>query len=525
MSTETRVAEQPSDRPPPRRHPLVLGAMTGLLTAAAALAVAELASAVVGELSSPVVAVGEAAIDLAPAWLKDFAIRTFGTHDKTALLAGIGVLLVLFAMALGILALRRPVVGYVGLLAFGAVGALAAVTLPTAATLSWVPAALGVAAGAWVLGLLLRAAGGGRPKPVDRPDLYDRRRFLVIGAAVAAGTLTAGALSRIVGRSTARAVASRADVRVPPPADAAPVLPGTGLGTPGLSPFYTPNADFYRVDTAIIVPKVTAEGWRLRIHGMVDREIELSYAELLARPLIERDITLTCVSNVVGGPYVGNARWIGAALAPLLREAGVDPGASQLASTSADGFTVGTPTAVVLDGRDAMLAVAMNGQPLPLAHGFPVRMVVPGLYGYVSATKWVVDLELTTFEAFDAYWVQRGWARQAPIKTMSRIDTPRSGARVPAGRVAVAGVAWAQHRGITAVEVRIDAGAWQPARLTAQDTIDTWRQWVFAWPADPGEHVIQARATDDTGYTQTGTREPPVPDGATGWHTIGVTAV
>src|SRR5262245_7903647 len=281
MNTETRVAEPPSDRPPERRHQLVLGASIGLLTAGAALAVAELASAVVGELSSPVVAVGEAAIDLAPAWLKDFAISTLGSNDKTALLVGIGVVLAVFAMVLGILALRHPVVGYVGLLAFGAVGALAAVTRPTAATLSWVPAVLGVAGGAWVLGLLLRAAGKGPSAAVDRPDLYDRRRFLITGAAVAAGALTAGALSRIVGGSTARAVASRADVRIPRPSDVAPAPPaGTGLATPGLSPFYTPNADFYRVDTAIIVPKVTAEGWRLRIHGMVDREVQLSYEQL-----------------------------------------------------------------------------------------------------------------------------------------------------------------------------------------------------------------------------------------------------
>ena len=280
---------------------------------------------------------------------------------------------------------------------------------------------------------------------------------------------------------------------------------------PGLSSFYTPNRDFYRVDTALVVPRVAAEDWRLRVHGRVRRELELDFGQLLARPLIERDITLSCVSNEVGGRYVGTARWVGAPLAELLREAGVEPGADQLVSRSADGFTVGTPTAVVLDGRDAMLAVAMNGEPLPLTHGFPVRMLVPGLYGYVSATKWLVDLELTSFGDFDPYWVRRGWARQAPVKTMSRIDTPRPLARQPAGRVAVAGVAWAQHRGIRRVEVRADGGPWRPARLAAEHSPDTWRQWVWPWEATPGRHTLEVRATDGTGATQPRGPGPAVP--------------
>ena len=256
---------------------------------------------------------------------------------------------------------------------------------------------------------------------------------------------------------------------------------------------------------------------------MVRKEVSLDYASLLARPLMERDVTLTCVSNPVGGGYIGNARWIGAPLADLLNEAGADPAADQIVSRSVDGFTVGTPTAVVMDGRDAMLAVAMNGEPLPLEHGFPVRMIVPGLYGYVSATKWLVDIELTTFGAYDAYWVRRGWAQQAPIKTESRIDTPKQSATVAAGRVTVAGIAWAQHRGISTVEVSVDGDAWRPARLAAEDTIDTWRQWVFAWDASPGDHTLAVRATDDTGATQTATPADPAPNGATGDHTISVT--
>ena len=258
---------------------------------------------------------------------------------------------------------------------------------------------------------------------------------------------------------------------------------------------------------------------------MVDREVVLTYDQLLRRPLIERDITLTCVSNQVGGPYIGNARWVGAALQPILEAAGVHPAADQIVSRSADGMTIGTPTAAAMDGRDAMLAVAMNGEPLPVNHGFPVRMVIPGLYGYVSATKWVVDLELTTFGAFDAYWVQRGWAQQAPIKTQSRIDVPRSKQGLPRGPVTVAGVAWAQRRGIERVEVRVDEDAWQEATLAEQDTIDTWRQWSMRWDATPGSHLLEVRATDDTGAVQTGARVPPIPNGATGWHRITVTVV
>jgi hypothetical protein len=254
---------------------------------------------------------------------------------------------------------------------------------------------------------------------------------------------------------------------------------------------------------------------------MVDHEMVLTLDDLMARDLIERDITLTCVSNEVGGPYIGNARWVGAPLKPLLEEAGVHPGADQIVSRSVDGFTVGTPTSVATDGRDAMLAVSMNGEALPFTHGFPVRMIVPGLYGYVSATKWITDIELTTFDAYDAYWVQRGWAQQAAIKTESRIDTPRSNAKV--GTVMVAGVAWAQHRGIERVEVRVDDGEWNDATLSTQDTTDTWRQWRWPWQASVGNHTLQVRATDADGETQPEQPLPPFPNGATGWHTVSVT--
>jgi len=263
--------------------------------------------------------------------------------------------------------------------------------------------------------------------------------------------------------------------------------------------------------------------WSLRVHGMVDRELRLSFDDLLDMPMRERYVTLTCVSNEVGGRYAGNARWLGVPIADVLRRAGVQRGADQVVSRSADGWTSGTPVAAVTDGRDALLAVGMNGEPLPQSHGFPVRMVVPGLYGYVSATKWLVDLELTTFDAYDPYWVKRGYAAQAPIKTMTRIDTPKPLATLRGGEVAVAGVAWAPHRGIDGVEVRIDEGAWQPARLGAVPTKDTWRQWILPWQPAPGRHSIQARAVDAVDGTQTGSRAEPFPDGASGWHSIVVT--
>ncbi|MEB3962189.1 sulfite oxidase, partial [Streptomyces kunmingensis] len=326
------------------------------------------------------------------------------------------------------------------------------------------------------------------------------------------------------------AVASRGNVVLPAPASkAAPVPRGAALRIGGISPFMTPNDDFYRVDTALTVPRVDATKWRLRLHGKgVARELTVSFDDLLKMPLVERDITLTCVSNEVGGPYAGNARWIGVRLADLLERCGVRPPskggpADQLVARSVDGMTIGSPVEDLMDGRDALLAVGMNGQPLPFAHGFPVRMVVPGLYGYVSACKWIESIELTTFDAYDSYWVERDWARQAPIKTESRIDTPKPFARPERGTVMVAGVAWAQHRGIDKVEVRVDDGPWEEARLAAEDTRDTWRQWSYPWQATKGSHTLTVRATDRTGETQTEKRAPTVPDGASGWHSVVVT--
>jgi len=350
------------------------------------------------------------------------------------------------------------------------------------------------------------------------------RRPLLLAALTAGAAVVAGAGGRWLLKARTDVEASRRALVLPAPGSPARALPpGARLETPGITPFFTPNPDFYRVDTALEVPRLTTRDWRLRVHGMVGRELDLTFDELLERPVVERDVTLTCVSNEVGGDLLGTARWLGVELAPLLRDAGVSSGATQLVSRSADGMTIGTPVSAVLDGRDAMLVFGMNGEPLPPEHGFPVRMLVPGLYGYVSATKWLVELELSTFEAFDPYWVERGWAAQAPIKTGSRIDTPKPLSTVRPGRVAVAGVAWAQHRGISRVEVRVDRGEWQEAGLSAPAGTDLWRQWVWQWDAVPGSHLLQVRATDGAGELQTEQRRTPFPDGATGQQSLLVT--
>ncbi len=570
----------------PRAPHALAGAVAGMLAAAVAIGAAQLAAGLTVPQGSPVVAVGQAAIDLTPPPVKDFAISAFGTADKTVLLGGILVVLALYAALVGILAVRRLAIGMWGLALFAFIGLVAALTRPDSTAEYIVPTLAGAAAGAFALTRLARAAGrlsaprsrtrrprgagrsdsrrrapetltppdlptppaatgnSGRGRPPSRispvplghsftylpnpddpgpPSGPARRRFLV-SSGIAAVAAVAGT---VAGRelATRRDVTlARAALRFPRPAVAAPPLPaGSDLHIPGLSSFITPNDSFYRVDTALLLPQVDPSTWQLRIHGMVQREVTITFAELLKRPLIEDYVTLTCVSDPVGGPYVGNAKWLGASLAALIRQARPRAGASQLLCTSVDGFTSGTPLQVVLDGRDALLAVAMNGTALPVEHGFPARMVVPGLYGYVSATKWVTDIEVTTFADASAYWVDRGWSQQAPIKTESRIDVPAIGATLRPGPTPVAGVAWAQHKGVAAVEVRVDRGPWHEARLAAVPDIDTWRQWVWEWPATSGNHVIEARATDKTGYTQTAVQAQPVPNGASGYPSATVT--
>jgi DMSO/TMAO reductase YedYZ molybdopterin-dependent catalytic subunit len=548
MTRPPTTAGPPSAGPPaagPSPQPsAVVGAVAGMLTAAVAMGVGQLVAGLTVAQASPVLAVGQAAIDLTPPPVKDFAISTFGTNDKTALVVGILIVLAGFAAVIGILAVRRLALGLAGLGAVASLGLAAALTRPTATAAYVIPTLIGAGAGAFALTRLIRAARrlpsrpgetavtrppadelapGSTftllPNPEDRAALPGpaRRRFLTTSG-LAVVTAAAGTL---VGRELItrhNVSAARATLRFPRPAIAAPPLPpGVNLNISGLSSFITPNDSFYRVDTALLLPEVDPSTWQLRIHGMVQREVTLTFDQLLRRPLIEDYITLTCVSDPVGGPYVGNAKWLGASLADLIRQARPLAGADQLLCTSVDGFTSGTPLQVVLDGRDALLTVAMNGQALPVEHGFPARMVVPGLYGYVSACKWVTDIEVTTFAAAHAYWTNRGWSQQAPIKTESRIDVPLTNSTLARGRIAVAGVAWAQHKGVAAVEVRVDNGPWQRARLAAVPDIDTWRQWMWEWDATPGTHVIEARATDATGYTQTAAQAQPPPDGASGY--------
>jgi DMSO/TMAO reductase YedYZ molybdopterin-dependent catalytic subunit len=289
----------------------------------------------------------------------------------------------------------------------------------------------------------------------------------------------------------------------------------------GLTPIVMPNDSFYRIDTALLTPIVDTAGWSLRIHGLVDRETTLTWEELIGLPMFEQYVTISCVSNEVGGQLVGNAKWTGVRLRDVLDLAGVQTSATQLVGRSVDGWTAGMPTAWVMDpAREPMIALKMNDEPLPRAHGYPARLIVPGLYGYVSATKWLKELELTTLESFDGYWVPLGWAKEAPILTQSRIDTPRGG-RVAAGRVPIAGIAWAPDRGIARVEVSVD-GTWQEARLSSPISDATWVQWVFDWAATSGQHVVQVRATDGTGVTQTELQSRPAPDGARGWDTVSI---
>ena len=532
-----------------------LGAVAGVLAAGTALGVGQLVAGLTGANGSPVVAVGELQIDFTPPWLKNFAIAKFGADDKLVLVSGILVVLAIFAAVIGAAATRRMAYGMAGLGVFAVVGLTAAATRPTATFTSLLPTLAATAAAVAVLRLLIPLASPAAPAP-RRAATFDpvlasdpalaadpaavearqpgevepdasyrppRRSFLAAGAATAGIAAGAGLAGRLLAERSSVASAQRS-LRIPEPTGATPTLPsGVNFDIPGLSPFITPNNSFYRVDTALVLPQVDPSSWQLRIHGMVDREITLTFDELLKRPLIEDYVTLCCVSNPVDGPYIGNAKWLGASLAAVLREAGIKAGADQLMCTSVDGFTSGTPVQTVMDGRDALLAVAMNGQPLPIAHGFPARMVVPGLYGYVSATKWVTDINVTTFAGNYAYWAQRGWSQQAPIKTECRIDVPTGQGNVQAGTTAVAGVAWAQHKGIEAVQVRVDQGAWNEARLAAVPGIDCWRQWVWEWAAAPGQHVLEARATDKTGYTQTSVQAQPEPNGASGYPSASVT--
>ncbi len=503
------------------------GAIAGVVAALVALGIGELVAGVMAAAASPTSAVGSALIDLAPPGTKEVFVGIFGTNDKPALAALVAAAVLLLGAEIGIIARRRFRLAAGLILAIVGVGALAALRQPGAALPSVLLVA-GVQAGAaiWTLSTLLAAATPTGTNAEDPGHSDTARRGFLVRAGLLGGLAVVGAgLGRVLldGRSEA---AATAQVTIPPAVDPAPTpAPEATLAVDGITPVVTPNDAFYKVDTALVTPAVDLESWRLRVHGMVDREVTLTFDDLVELPLVERYVTIACVSNGVGGNLIGNAKWTGVRLTDVLEMAGVQPGATQVVPRSVDGWTAGFPTEWVTAPdrpRDALIAVRMNGEPLPAGHGFPARLIVPGLYGYVSATKWLSEIELTTLEAFDAYWVPRGWAKEAPILTQSRIDVPRANASVAAGAVAVAGVAWAPDRGIAAVEVSVDDGAWQPATLAEAIGPQTWVQWRWTWQAAPGDHQLQVRATDGTGEIQTAETSNPAPDGARGHHRIAV---
>jgi DMSO/TMAO reductase YedYZ molybdopterin-dependent catalytic subunit len=521
----------------------MLRVVAGIVSAGLALGVAELLAAFGGPDRAPLTALGGTVVDHTPDSLREWVISNFGTNDKTVLFVCITVVAVLAAAVAGAIERTTRAAGSILLALFGVIAAVTAANR-SGSIVGALPIVIGIAAGIYALRALTRlidaavettatptSGSAATTPPARQADTTQQRglapperRQVLRGLAIAGGlAVLAGIGGRLLGARRRDVSGERAAVQLPEPtAPQTPLLPDADLRVPGLTPYLTSNADFYRIDTALIVPQVSIDDWSLRIHGMVDREIRISWADLANRPVVESLVTLACVSNPVGGDLIGNARWRGYRLDALLAEAGPHPDADMVLSHSIDGFTAGSPLALLTDGRDALLAVGMNGEPLPVAHGYPARLVVPGLYGYVSATKWVTELEVTRFDRATAYWTRRGWSANGPIKTEARIDTPRSRARVTAGPTPIAGIAWAQHRGIKTVEVQIDNGDWQPARLSTEQSIDTWRQWVYDWNATPGPHIIRARSTDGTGETQTAERRDVVPDGATGYPSVSV---
>ena len=529
----------------------LIGTALGVVATGSGLAVAELLVGMIHGSSSPVIAVGQKVIDLVPPSLKNWAIETFGTSDKTVLVVTTLILVFLAGIAIGELAMEgRRTAASVGALSISAVGVFAVLTRPDPTFGRIAPILVGgvvsVAVLLWLAPLVaptrhdtstvpptgeavaVLGDTSGEPALTYTPMFIpgfgstDRRQFLTRSVGAASIAAITGGAGRVLQRRYS--VGDERAALALPEASSRPLTlpPNADLDVPGISPFVTPNGEFYRIDTALVVPQVSKDDWSLRIHGMVENELELTFDDLLARDQIEVYITLSCVSNPVGGPYVGNALWQGVRIADLLAEVGVDPASTQLLSTSADGWTCGTPVSALNDGRNALLAIAMNGEPLPAEHGYPVRMVVPGEYGYVSATKWVVDWEFTTWEDEEAYWVPRGWSQIAPMKTMTRIETPAHNQSVAAGAVQIAGTAWAVHRGVSLVEVRVDGGEWMPAQLGGVPSPDTWRKWVVDLDLDAGEYEIEARTTDGAGNVETDEVADVAPNGASGYDRIGL---
>jgi DMSO/TMAO reductase YedYZ molybdopterin-dependent catalytic subunit len=513
----------------PRLVARSLAAIAGIVAAAAALAAGELVAAFITGAPSPVAAVGSVVIDLAPPGAKDVMVGLFGTNDKAALLVLVTLTVLAIGAGLGILARTRPAAATAGIVALTGVGFLAMLQqedaqLPMALLSVAIQAIVGIQVLTMLIGAAPVAEVAGTPDPAAATP-NTRRGFLMRAGGLGALAVVGGGIGRSLVEGRATQVATVA-AEIPPPVEPAPTPgPDSSFDVAGITPLIVPNGDFYRIDTALVTPSVDVNGWTLRVHGMVRNEVTLTFAQLLELPLVEQYITIACVSNEVGGQLVGNAKWTGVRLTDVLDMAEVLPGATQIVPRSIDSWAAGFPTEWVTAPerpRDALIAVKMNDEPLPAAHGFPARLIVPGLYGYVSATKWLSEIELTTLEAFDSYWVPRGWAKEAPILTQSRIDVPGWSSRVPAGQVAIAGVAWAPDRGISRVEVQVDDAPWQDATIATAIGPQTWVQWKLAWQATAGDHTLTVRATDGTGEVQTDMVTRPDPDGARGYHRIAV---
>ncbi|WP_248583285.1 molybdopterin-dependent oxidoreductase [Nocardioides sp. InS609-2] len=492
-------------------------AVAGLVSGLAGLATSYAVALLLTIRESPVVAVAELVVRMTPGFVAERAIRLLGHADKPVLVVTVILLTSLMFVIVGWLGSRSWRWSLLAWLALAGFGLFAVLSHSGARATDALPVIVGFVT--WVVCLDLL---GRRVKPAPGADDDGRRRFLTTAATIGAGAAGVAVLGRFVGAGKRRVEESRRLLRLPGITRREPPVK-TRIGVDGITPWRTRPEDFYLIDTTIAVPTITASDWRLRIHGLVDRELTLSFSDLLDRELTEAWITLNCVSNPVGGPLIGNAWWSGVRLAALLEEVGVQAGADAVLQTSDDGWTCGTPLSALTDDRDAMLAVAMNGRPLPLEHGFPVRTIVPGLYGYVSACKWVVDLEVTKFSDFSAYWTDRGWSEQGPVKLSSRIDVPRSGADVPAGDLRVGGIAWAQHTGVEKVEVALDGGAWTTAEIADPGTDDTWVQWAATVSVTPGDRILRVRATDKTGFVQSSALVDVVPNGSEGWHGVDFT--
>ncbi|KGN34260.1 oxidoreductase [Knoellia sinensis KCTC 19936] len=545
------------DVPVPLSHKRWPYAVSGLLAAAAGAAAGHFVAAWVAPEASPVLAVGSQVIDATPTPVKEWAVRTMGTADKPILIGSVAVVTLALAAVAGLVSRRRPVAGRLLIVGLAALAAAAAVLRPTAGQLDVVPGLVTGLVGVGVLGFLLnlmrrdevrphgdstadepsrthrippdgtQPTGVPAESPLDHnaratgePTMTGRRGFLLGAGATAVGAATVGG----IGQRLLSDAVNPTSITLPGVENPLPALPAGLEGrVPGITPWRTPPGEFYRIDTALVIPRIDVKDWRLTIDGDVDSPFTIDFTELVSMGLIEKDITMCCVSNEVGGGYIGGARWLGVPVRELLSRAGVRASADQILSTSVDGMTISTPVQALTDDRDALVAVGMNGGALPRRHGYPVRLVTPGLYGFVGSTKWLERLTATTYAAQKAYWTERDWAIDGRILTQSRIDTPRGLARLKTGRNVIGGVAWAQGRGIQKVEIRVDNDPWQEATLGPDANIDYWRQWYFEWDAGQGRHELTVRATDLTGAVQTEARTPPFPRGATGWHTIPVT--